>query len=122
MFTLIGLVLGAFLGYLASGFIGGLQPLRETGQQLIRKGTDAIGSMIAGLTKSSGYGPMINIGIVVLLVIFLLWFISFSTALLLGIIAGVIYTEDIGRLPFVSGIADTIKSKIAGLSKPSSKQ
>ena len=121
MFTLIGLALGAFLGFLAAGFIGGLQPLRDTGQQLIRKGTDAVGSLIAGLTKSSGYGPMINIAIVVLLVIFLLWFISFSTALLLGVIGGLIYTDEIGHLPFVSGIADTVKSKISALSKPSGK-
>ncbi len=119
MFTLIGLALGAFLGFMAAGFLGGLQPLRDSVQQLIRKGTDTVGSIISGLTKSSGYGPMINIAIVVLLVIFLLWIIGFSTALVLGFIGGIVYTDEIGRLPFVSGLADTIKSKASGLNKPS---
>ena len=119
MFTLIGLALGAFLGFMAAGFLAGLQPLRDSAQQLVGKGIDTVGSMIAGLTKSSGYGPMINIGIVVLLVIILLWLVSFSTALLLGFIGGLIYTDEIGRLPFVSGFAETIKSKISGLNKPS---
>ena len=116
MFTLIGLVAGAFAGYLVTHFVGGLQPLQETVRQLVRKGTDALGSLIAGLTKSSGYGPMINVAIVVLLILLVLWLMSFSTALVLGFIGGLVYADDVARLPFVAGVADSIKSKISSRS------
>ncbi|MEM7259488.1 MAG: hypothetical protein AAF404_19095 [Pseudomonadota bacterium] len=114
MFTFIGLALGAFLGYLATSFFSGLQPMQDTGRDMVRKGTDAVGGLISNLTKSTGYGPMINIAIVVLLVLLLLWLISFSTALVIGFIGGVIYADDVGKLPFVSGVAQTIKGKLSG--------
>jgi uncharacterized membrane protein len=116
MFTLIGLALGAFLGYLATGFFSGLQPMQDTGRQMVRKGTDAVGTLISNLTKSTGYGPMINIAIVVLLVLLLLWLIGFSTALIIGVVGGVIYADDVGKLPFVASIADTIKGKLSNSS------
>ena len=114
MFTLIGLALGAFLGYLATSFFSGLQPLQESGQQMVRKATDAIGGLIANLTKSTGYGPLINIAIVVLVVLLLIWLIGFTTALVIGFIGGIIYADSVGKLPFVSGIADTVKEKLSG--------
>lgn len=112
MFTLIGLALGAFLGYLAASFFSGLQPLQESGQQMVRKGTDAIGSLLSSLTKSTGYGPMINIAIVVLVVLLLIWLIGFTTALVVGFIGGVIYAESVAKIPFVSSLAESIKQKI----------
>lgn len=114
MFTFIGLALGAFAGYLATGFFSGLQPMQDTGQQMLRKATDTIGGLISNLTKSSGYGPMINIAIVILLVLLLLWLIGFSTALIIGFVGGVIYADDVAKLPFVASIADTIRSKLSG--------
>lgn len=119
MFTLIGLALGAFLGFLAAGFLGDLQPVRETGQLMVNKAIDTIGNIISSLTKNSPYGPMINIGVVVLLVILALWLLGFTTALVLGFIAGLIYTDEIGRLPFVAGLADTVRSKITSHNKRS---
>ena len=116
-FTLIGLALGAFLGYLATSFFSGLQPLQDTGRQMVRTATDAIGSLISNLTKSSGYGPMINIAIVVLLVLLLIWLIGFSTALIIGFIGGIIYADDVAKLPFVAGLANSIRSKLASTSK-----
>lgn len=117
MFTLIGLALGAFAGYLAAGFFDGLQPLQDTGQQMVRKGTDAIGGIISGFTKSSGYGPMINVAIVILLILLLIWIIGFTTALVIGFIGGVIYADDVGKLPFVSSLADMIKTKLSNTKK-----
>lgn len=114
MFTLIGLALGAFLGYLATSFFSGLQPLQESGQQMLRKGTDAAGSLLSNLTKSTGYGPIINIAVVVLLVLLLIWLIGFSTALVIGFIGGIIYADSVAKIPFVSGLADTIREKLSG--------
>lgn len=117
MFTIVGLILGAFAGYLISGFLDGLQPLRDSARQGLLKAFDLGGSLLSGLTRSTGQGPLINIGILVVVVLLLLWMISFSTALLIGVIGGVIYSEEVGRLPFVSGIAATIRQKLIGLKK-----
>ena len=103
MFTIIGLLVGAFVGYFASGFLDGLQPLRDSARQGVGKGFDFVSGFLTNLTKSSGQGPLINIGIVIVGVLLLLWLIGFSTALLIGFIGGIIYSDEVGKLPFVSG-------------------
>lgn len=118
MFTLIGLLLGAFAGFFASGFLDGLQPLRDSAKQGIGKVLDLGGGLLSNLTKSFGQGPLINIGILILAVLLLIWLMGFSTALVLGFIGGIIYTEEVGRLPFVSGIATTIREKLTSHNKP----
>ncbi len=118
MFTIIGLILGAFVGYFAAGFIDGLQPLRDSVKQGIGKGLDLVGGLLSNLTKSLGQGPLINIGIMILVALLLLWLVGFSTALLIGFIGGLIYTDEVGRLPFVSALAGTLREKLTGLNKP----
>lgn len=118
MFTIIGLLLGAFVGYFASGFLDGLQPLRDSAKQGIGKAMDVGGGLLSNLTKSFGQGPLINIGILIVVALLLIWLIGFSTALLIGFIGGIIYSDEVGRLPFVSGIADSIKQKLTSHNKP----
>lgn len=118
MFTIIGLLLGAFVGYFASGFLDGLQPLRDSAKQGIGKAFDLAGGLLSNLTKSFGQGPLINIGILILVGLLIIWLIGFSTALLIGFIGGIIYSEEVGGLPFVSGVATTIREKMTGHNKP----
>ena len=117
MFTIIGLLIGAFVGYFASGFLDGLQPLRDSARQGVGKGIDFVSGFLTNLTKSSGQGPLINIGIGILVVLLLLWLIGFSTALLIGFIGGIIYSDEVGKLPFVSGFADSIRAKLTSHNK-----
>ena len=114
MFTIIGILIGTFVGYLISEYLDFLAPMR----QAARSGIEAGRTMLGNLTSSFGQGPLISIGIVVLVVLLLLWLISFSTALLLGVILGLIYSDEVGGLPFVSSTGDLIKQKIKGLKKP----
>ena len=117
MFTLIGFVIGAFAGYLASGYLDGLQQLRQSVRQAIDSGVAAVGNLLSNATRSFGFGPFVNIGIAIVVVLLILWLMSFGTALLLGIFAGLIYSDEIERLPFVSGVATTIRQKIDGARK-----
>lgn len=114
MFTIIGLICGAFLGYLASGFLDGLDPLRDSAKQGIGKGLALGSNLLSNLTKSFGQGPLINIGILIIVVLLLIWLTGFTTAMLIGFIGGVIYTDEVGKLPFVSGVASSIRQKLTG--------
>lgn len=118
MFTIIGLLLGAFVGYFASGFLDGLQPLRDSAKQGVGKVLDLAGGLLSNVTKSFGQGPLINIGILILVALLLIWLMGFTTALVLGFIGGIIYSDEVGRLPFVSGVATTIREKLTGHNKP----
>jgi len=113
MFTIIGILIGTFVGYLISEYLEFLGPAR----QAARNGVEAGLAMLGKLTNSFGQGALISIGIVVLLVLLVLWLIDFSTALVLGVILGLIYADEVGGLPFVSTAGNMIKQKIKGLKK-----
>ncbi|OED36320.1 hypothetical protein AB833_27220 [Chromatiales bacterium (ex Bugula neritina AB1)] len=112
MFTLIGLLIGAFAGYLASGYLDGMQPVRQSVRTAIDAGISMGSSLLANATRSFGLGPVVNIGIAIVMVLLILWLMGFGTALLLGIIGGLIYCDEIGQLPFVPGVAAAIRQKI----------
>jgi len=114
MFTIIGILIGTFVGYLISEYLGFLAPMRQAARGGIEKGR----AMLGDLTNSFGQGPLISIAIVVLVVLLLLWLIDFSTALILGVILGLIYADEVGGLPFISSIGDKIKQKIQALRNP----
>ena len=114
MFTIIGLLLGAFIGYLISEYLEFLGPFRQAARGGIDAGLAALGK----LTDSFGQGALVSIGIVVLLALLILWLVGFSTAVILGIILGLIYADEVGGLPFVSSAGGMIKQKIKGLKKP----
>ena len=113
MFTIIGILIGIFIGYLISEYLEFLAPMRQAARGGIEKGRDLLGN----LTNSFGQGPLLSIGIVVLVVLLLLWLIDFSTALIIGVILGLIYVDEVGGLPLVSTAGDMIKEKIRGLRK-----
>ncbi len=115
MFELIGLAIGAFVGFVAADFLAVLDPLRQTIRQAIATGIEK------GMTLIGSHGsnnPLVSIGILLVVVIIAFWLLGFSSAMLLGVVLGVVYKEEIARLPFVSGFADsvmtTIKSKLSG--------
>lgn len=114
MFTIIGILIGTFIGYLVSEYLDFLEPLR----QAVRSAVESGRALLGNLTSSMAQGPLVSIGIVVLVVLLILWLISFSTAVVLGILLGLIYSEQVGGLPFVSTAGDLIKQKIKGLKKP----
>ena len=114
MFKIIGNLIGTFVGYLISEYLDFLAPMRQAARGGIESGRTLLGN----LTSSFGQGPLISIGLVVLVALLLLWLIDFSTALLLGVILGLIYADEVGGLPFVSSTGDLIKQKIKGLKKP----
>ncbi len=110
MFVLIGLAIGAFLGVLAADYLAALDPLKATIRQGIstarEKGLQLIGAKVEN--------PLISIGILLLMVLIVWWILSFSTAVILGLVLGVVYQKEIEQLPFVSGFVDNIRSKISG--------
>jgi len=112
MFELIGLAIGAFLGYLVADFLVALDPLREKIRQVVGQGVGIVREKATQLTGSVS-NPLIPIGVVLVLIILVFWLLGFSSAMLLGLVLGVVYKEEIGRLPFISGVADTIKQKIS---------
>jgi len=112
MFELVGLAIGAFLGYLVADFLVALDPLREK----IRQGVgQVIGIAREKLSQIMGNNssPLVPIGILLIVVILAFWLLGFSSAMLLGLVLGVVYKEEIGRLPLVSGVADTVKQTIS---------
>ena len=106
--SIIGLAFGAFLGYLFTDFMTFLAPVRQAVRGLI----DNARQMLVSLTGSMSQGPLIQIGILILLVLLVLWLIGFSTSVILGFILGVVYNDKVEAIPFVSGLADSIKSKL----------
>jgi len=112
MFELIGLAIGGFLGYLIADFLVAFDPLREKIRQVVGQGVGILREKATQLTGSVN-NPLIPIGVILVLIILLFWLMGFSSAMLLGLALGVVYKEEIGRLPLVSGVADTIKHKIA---------
>ena len=108
--SIIGLALGAFLGYLLTDFMTFLAPLRQVLRGLVDNGRQMLGN----ITGSMNQGPLIQIGVVILLVLLVLWLIGFSTAVILGFILGAVYNDKVESLPFVSGVAESIKSKLLG--------
>lgn len=118
MFTIIGILIGTFVGYLVSEYLDALAPLRQAARGGIENGR----AMIGNLTSSMNQGPLISIGIIVLIVLLVLWLISFSTAVVLGIILGFIYADEVGGLPFVSSTGNLIKQKIKALTQPKQNQ
>lgn len=113
MFTIIGLILGALLGYLATQFLPFLEPLGQSGRQLLDKGRD----FIFGLTANLPQGNLIAIAAIVVLFVLIYLLVGFSTALIIGLIVGVLYADSVGKLPFVSGIAGNLKNKMGGNNK-----
>ena len=109
MFELIGLAIGGFLGFLVADFLAVLDPLRQTVRQAFSAGC----SKAMQLISSQNSNPLISVGIVLIVVVIAFWLLGFSSAMIVGLVLGVVYKEEIGRLPFVSGIADTIKNKIS---------
>ena len=109
MFELIGLAIGGFLGFLVADFLAVLDPVRQTVRQALSAGI----SKSMQLISAQNSNPLIPIGIVLVIVVIAFWILGFSSAIIVGLVLGVVYKEEIGRLPFVSGIADTIKNKIS---------
>ena len=111
MFELIGLALGAFIGFVVADFLGALDPLRDA----IRQGLNTAREKLMQLAGSFNGNPLITIGVLLVLVVLVFWLLSFSSAMLLGVVAGIVYKEEIGRLPMISGIADTVKQKLSNM-------
>ena len=114
MFTIIGILLGTFIGYLIAEYLDFLAPFRQAARGGIDAGIAALGK----LTESFGQGALVSIGIVVLIALLILWLVGFSTALILGIILVIIYADEVGGIPFISTAGGMIKQKIKGLKKP----
>ena len=110
MFELIGLAVGAFIGFLVAGFLQPLDALRNNIRQLLSSAREKVLQMAGPYSDN----PLIALGAIVVLVVLVFWLLSFSSAMLLGIVLGVVYKEEVGQLPFVSGIAEKIKQKISG--------
>lgn len=106
--SIIGLALGAFLGYLLTDFMTFLAPLRQALRGLVDSGR----KMLGNITGSMNQGPLIQIGVVVVLILLVLWLIGFGTAVILGFILGAVYNDKVETLPFVAGFASSIKSKL----------
>ena len=111
MFELIGLAIGGFIGYLVSDFLEMLDPLRQTIRQAIATGRDKVLQLLGTKTNNN---PLVTIGILLVVVVIAFWLLRFSSAMLVGLVLGVVYKEEVGSLPFVGGIAENIRSKISG--------
>jgi len=61
---------------------------------------------------SHRFGHWRTIGVIALLVLLILWLISFGTAFVLGFIFGTVYNDTVESLPFVSGLAKNIKDRL----------
>ncbi len=110
MLEIIGLAIGGFIGYIVADFLKALDPLRQT----IRQSLGMAREKLLGLAGSHSNNPLIPIGVLILVVILAFWLLGFSSAMLLGVVLGIIFQEEVGRLPFVSGVADNIRTKISG--------
>jgi|GEM_PF-5563091 len=113
MFEIIGLAIGGFLGFLISDFLVALDPIRQTARQAIAAAREKVMQLL-GSIGGSNPNPLVAIGIAVVVVVIVFWLLGFSSAMLLGVVLGVIYKEEVGNLPFVSIIAQNIKNKISG--------
>jgi len=117
MFDIIGLALGGFLGIIAASFLQPIEPFRlkaREGLSGLWKTVSTNGwSTLKGLFGKYAENPLVPIGLAVLALVIVLWMLSFSSALLLGVALGVIFKEEVGRLPFVGGLAETVKDKIS---------
>lgn len=115
MFELVGLAIGAFIGFIVADFFAPLDAVRQTIRQTLAVGREKIMQLVSSHGSNN---PLISIGILIVVVVFVFWLLGFSSAMLLGLILGIVYKEDIGKLPFVSGLADTvtttIKNKLSG--------
>jgi len=109
MFELIGLAIGGFIGLLVADFLAVLEPLRQTIRQAVAAGRDKILQLLGTHTNNN---PLVSIGILLVVVVIVFWLLGFSSAMLLGLVLGVVYKEEVGGLPFVGGIADNIRSKL----------
>ena len=109
MFELIGLAIGGFIGLLVADFLAVLEPLRQTIRQAVAAGRDKILKLLGTHTNNN---PLVSIGILLVVVVIVFWLLGFSSAMLLGLVLGVVYKEEVGGLPFVGGIADNIRSKL----------
>lgn len=107
---IIGLLLGAFVGYLFTDFMTFLNPARQTVRGLLDSGRQSLQALGDSLNK----GPLVGIGIIVVLLLLILMLIGFTTALILGFVLGVVYNDKVESIPFVAGLADTVKSKLKG--------
>ncbi len=114
MFELIGLAIGAFLGYLAADFLAVLDPIRATVRQSIATAREKGMQLVAQKAGPAGQNPLFVIGALLVLVVLLIWLLGFSSAMLLGVVLGIVYQEEVGRLPFISGIAENLRNKISG--------
>ena len=111
MFELIGLAIGGFIGYMVADFLAMLDPLRQTIWQAVTAGRDKILQLLGTHTNNN---PLVSIGILLVVVVIVFWLLGFSSAMLLGLVLGVVYKEEVGSLPFVGGIAENIRAKISG--------
>ena len=111
MFELIGLAIGGFIGYLVADFLEMLDPLRHTIRQTLAAGREKVLQLLGTQTNNN---PLVTIGILLVVVVIAFWLLGFSSAMLLGLVLGVVYKEEVGSLPFVGGIAENIRSKISG--------
>ena len=109
MFELIGLAIGGFIGLLVADILAVLEPLRQTIRQAVAAGRDKILQLLGTHTNNN---PLVSIGILLVVVVIVFWLLGFSSAMLLGLVLGVVYKEEVGGLPFVGGIADNIRSKL----------
>ncbi len=114
MFELIGLAIGAFLGYLAADFLAVLDPLRATIRQGVTTAREKAMQLFAQKAGPSAQNPLFVIGALLVLVVVVIWVLGFSSAMLLGVVLGIVYQEEVGRLPFISGIAENLRNKISG--------
>ena len=108
-FTIIALLVGAFVGYVLHG---SFPALRNVGQA-VRGGLDNGRQVISSMTASMAQGQMISLGIIILIAILVLWIAGFFLTLIIGFLLGLAYHEKFGQIPFVSGLADSVKQLIS---------
>ena len=111
MFELIGLAIGGLIGVVVADFLSMFEPLRQTIRQTIAAGRDKVLQLAGTHTNNN---PLVSIGILLVVVVIVFWLLGFSSAMLLGLVLGVVYKEEVGRLPFVGGVAENIRKKISG--------
>lgn len=110
MLKLILFAVGLFIGYLIADSVSGLDSIRATVRQAIAQGR----AKALQLISSYNSHPLVPVGIVLVVFFLLLAFLGRPAALLFGLVLGAVYKEEIGRLPFLSGIAKHLRSKISG--------
>jgi len=112
MLKILIVFIGTLIGFIVADSVAALDSVRQSARQGIATVSKSFFQFVGQFAGKFSDNTLIPLGVVAVLCLLIFIFIGKPLIFIIALIAGALYKDEIGSLPFVSGIANMIKGKL----------